>query len=283
MVNTLAPTVGGQTLTCADRSKWPGGGVAGTVTFPTIDEEATWVTNLCKGILWRAPSHRIAVVVRYRKRRAALDAAFAADTALPSFRWDQPFVDKEVVDPLRSALRRANPRAAAEATSVRDYLWQLADGATIQDPSLRESMSDATAWAADEFSDGNSFSDLAHRIATLDGGSILTTPGVHLLSGHSGKGQQFDWTIVAGLEEGTIPFFKADSRAALLEEARVLSVMVSRARHGVVMTRASSLYGRGKNPSRFLQLVEAHPSCFDEAGLREWLNSADWKALSKES
>jgi DNA helicase II / ATP-dependent DNA helicase PcrA len=280
MVNALAPTVGGQTLTCAEPDKWPGGGVAGTVSFADVHEEATWIVNLCKKILLRAPGHRIGVVARYHTRRTTLDAAFANDAEVPSFRWDQPFVDKAIVDPFRAALRRADPRAAARSASVRDYLWALVGGAKIQDPSQRESMSDAVAWAADQYSDGTEFNELAARIITLDGSSVLTTAGVHLLSGHSGKGQQFDWTIVAGLEEGTIPFFKATTSDALLEEARVLSVMISRARHGVVLSRVSSHSGWQKRPSRFLQPLQAHPSCRDHAGLVQWLNSADWPTLA---
>ena len=38
-----------------------------------------------------------------------------------------------------------------------------------------------------------------------DDTTLITVPGVHLLTGHIGKGQQFDWVIVIGAEEGCIP------------------------------------------------------------------------------
>jgi DNA helicase II / ATP-dependent DNA helicase PcrA len=280
MVNALAPTVGGQALTCAEPTHWPSGGVAGSVRFANTGDEAAWIYRFTKSIVERAPSHRIAVVARYQKRRAALDAAYAADLDAPSFRWDQPFVEKSIVDPLRAALRRADAQAAARTASVREYLWGLVGGSLIQDPSTREHMDDAVAWAADEYVDGTGFNEIAAKVATLDGDSILTTPGVHLLNAHLGKGQQFDWVVVAGLEEGTLPFFKAKTPEELLEEARVLSVMISRARHGVVLTRVSSLWNRQKAPSRFLAPLEAHPSCRDATSLIDWMNSADWGRLA---
>ena len=62
-------------------------------------------------------------------------------------------------------------------------------------------------------------------------------PGVHLLNAHTGKGQQFDWTLVVGLEEGHLPGRRNSCGDALDEEQRVLLVMLSRARHGLIVTR----------------------------------------------
>jgi DNA helicase-2/ATP-dependent DNA helicase PcrA len=69
-------------------------------------------------------------------------------------------------------------------------------------------------------------------------------PGVHLLNAHTGKGQQFDWVFVIGLEEGHLPGKRNNHGAALAEEQRVLLVMLSRARHGLVVTRTRTLDGR---------------------------------------
>lgn len=69
-------------------------------------------------------------------------------------------------------------------------------------------------------------------------------PGVHLLNAHTGKGQQFDWVFVVGLEEGHLPTKRNSQGDALAEEQRVLLVMVSRARHGLLMTRAHMLDGQ---------------------------------------
>ena len=64
-------------------------------------------------------------------------------------------------------------------------------------------------------------------------------PGVHLLNAHTGKGQQFDWVITCGLEEGHLPGRRNSAGSALDEEQRVLLVTLSRARHGVIVTRST--------------------------------------------
>jgi DNA helicase-2/ATP-dependent DNA helicase PcrA len=80
-------------------------------------------------------------------------------------------------------------------------------------------------------------------------------PGIHLLNAHTGKGQQFDWVLVPGLEEKHLPDRRSSAGAALDEEERVLLVMLSRARHGVVVTTATTLDGRygtyASTPSRW--------------------------------
>ena len=45
------------------------------------------------------------------------------------------------------------------------------------------------------------FFHVEKRIQVSDTDSLITRGGVHLLTGHAGKGQQFDWMVVVGLEE----------------------------------------------------------------------------------
>ena len=52
--------------------------------------------------------------------------------------------------------------------------------------------------------------------------------GLHLLNAHTGKGEQFDWVFVVGLEEGHLPTKKNSQSEALAEEQRVLLVMLSK-------------------------------------------------------
>lgn len=66
------------------------------------------------------------------------------------------------------------------------------------------------------------------------------TPGVHVLNAHVGKGQQFDWVVVMGLEDGHVPSIYSKTAAAILEDERILLVMVSRARKCLFLTHASS-------------------------------------------
>ncbi|MDF3283822.1 3'-5' exonuclease [Gordonia sp. N1V] len=109
-------------------------------------------------------------------------------------------------------------------------------------------------------------------------------PGIHVLTGHIGKGQQFDWAIIIGAEDGAIPDFRAKTPELQAEEARVLSVMISRARHGAIITYARDVEAQtGKRIRReespfFTQLTTANPLC--GPAIREWLDAADWTAIA---
>jgi DNA helicase-2/ATP-dependent DNA helicase PcrA len=132
--------------------------------------------------------------------------------------------------------------------------------------------------------DGNTPANVSKRIKVGDNSTLLTKPGVHLLSGHVGKGQQFDWGVVVGVEEDVVPFFEARTPEAIQEEARVLSVMMSRARHGVVLSFSASvptLAGRprGYSPSQFLT-PELRATLTDDAALVSWFSAADWAAVA---
>ncbi|RYF50243.1 MAG: ATP-dependent helicase, partial [Comamonadaceae bacterium] len=88
-------------------------------------------------------------------------------------------------------------------------------------------------------------------------------PGVHVLNAHVGKGQQFDWVVVMALEDGHVPSSYSKTAAAIVEDERILLVMVSRARKGLFLTHARSntnQYGRvfHNDPSRWWkQMVDA--------------------------
>ena len=106
--------------------------------------------------------------------------------------------------------------------------------------------------------------DLAAAVATCRHAPAVdkaVTPGVHFLTGHIGKGQEFDWVVVLGLEEGYIPDFRArEEDGGVDEELRVLHVMVSRARYGLVLAAASTSSTRAglvqATPSRWLNDLE---------------------------
>ena len=93
-------------------------------------------------------------------------------------------------------------------------------------------------------------------------------PGVHLLNAHTGKGQQFDWVFVVGLEEDHLPYKQNKHGDALAEELRVLIVMLSRARHGLVVTRVkmeNGLYGLyNKDESRWWSDIRVGLSSVEE-------------------
>jgi DNA helicase-2/ATP-dependent DNA helicase PcrA len=154
----------------------------------------------------------------------------------------------------------------------------------VQDPSSRTNLGEALSWCLDLMREGETAAGIRTRVRIGDERTLLSVPGVHLLTGHVGKGQQFDWVVVIGAEDGCIPDFRADTRATLAEESRILSVMVSRARHGVIVTHAKAVPSQKgrllrKDPSRYWSTL-AKGGLADASGINAWCDVVDWSAIA---
>jgi DNA helicase-2/ATP-dependent DNA helicase PcrA len=284
MVNGLAPLTGGQQLRSADPAGWPDGGLAGRAAFRTTAAEAEWVRNFASGVLGRAPRHRIGVLARTASRRRFADAAFER-SALRSYRWDDPLLDTDTAKLMKVMLAGLSESQLNAEDDVLALLRRVSGLESVYDPSTRQALIDALGWARDLLAEGQSPAQVRARIRTGDDETLLTAPGVHLLTGHIGKGQQFDWVVILGTEEGCIPDFRATTPQERAEEARVLSVMISRARHGVLLLRAAAVESLNgilwqKEPSSFLTAFEGIAQCRDRQGVIDWLCSADWSKLN---
>lgn len=284
MVNTLIPLTSGQVLTAADPASWPSDGLAGSVAHASADVEANWIVNTARAILTVAPRQRIGVLSRTAQRRRFVDAAFATSD-VPHFRWDDGVLDTDTAKLVRSMLTRLNIADYTAASDKVAFLRETIGFESIADVDVRKGTASALGWVQDLLADAVSPQGIRARIKVGDSSTLLTSAGVHLLSGHVGKGQQFDWVIVAGLEEGLVPFFLAKTADAIAEEARVLAVMISRARHGVVLSRAALVPTndgsvKRRRPSRFLELIAtAHP--LDNPDIIEWFRAVNWDNISR--
>ena len=93
--------------------------------------------------------------------------------------------------------------------------------------------------------------------------------------------------VVVGLEEDYLPIYhaiKEGSKAKLDEEARIFAVMLSRARHGVLVTSSTIVPDdydplRRKEKSRFLNSLNSTVMS-DLEDIRNWFKSADWQAIA---
>lgn len=285
MVNALSEAAYGQTLTSAAPASWPGGGVAAGVAFGDVRAEAEWVLAVAQFILAAAPNQRIAVITRANGRRRFIDEA-VHDTDAAYYRWDDPVLDAQTAAIVKAMLNRLDVVTLKEVNDQLAYLWNLAQGEGVQDPSTREYLTDALGWVIDLVDDGCTPADVRARIVIGDGDTLLTRPGIHLLNGHVGKGQQFDWVFVVGLEDGCLPDFRSTTPEAYDEELRVLSVMISRARHGVVLTWSGSVpawsgVAYSKNPSSFLRYFDDVSAFCGHEAFTAWLEAADWSAIQK--
>jgi DNA helicase-2/ATP-dependent DNA helicase PcrA len=187
---------------------------------------------------------------------------------------------------MKQVLGAWSPAEFGGAVDPVEYLRVVTGFDGVQDPNVRQGLTGAINWACDLLQAGESAASVRARIRIGDATTLLNVHGVHLLSAHIGKGQQFDWVIVLGLEQGSMPFFKADTVEANAEEARVLAVMMSRARHGLILTHAASvetLAGnqRAQEPSIFLSDVATAQGLLAHASAVSWIKNADWEALAE--
>lgn len=283
MVNTLASLTGGTTLTAADPASWPAGGLAAQTVFNTPDEEADWALKFSRFVLSSAPTHRIGIVARTASRRRFVDAAVEASD-VPSYRWEDGVLDTDSARIVKAMLSRLNVSDFRGAADPLAHLRKAAGLDGIQDPSTREALGSALNWCCDLLQQGLTTTAIKSRIRVGEDSTLLSVAGVHLLTGHVGKGQQFDWVLVVGAEDGGIPDFRATTPGELQEEARILSVMLSRARHGAVMMCARSVpaastgVAYSKRPSRFWSTIA--PACVDSPTAVAWLKAAPWKEIS---
>ncbi|MGJ8720855.1 MAG: UvrD-helicase domain-containing protein [Salinibacterium amurskyense] len=283
MVNALVPLTSGHTLSAADPTSWPSDGLAGSVSHRTADAEAAWVVNMARALLLRAPGQRIGVISRTGPRRRFVDAAFA-QTDVPHFRWDDGILDTDTAKLIKAMLARFDLARYLTMPDKVAFLREAASVETIADIDVLKGTVNALGWVFDLLSASVPPEEIQRRIRIGDASTLITSPGVHLLSGHVGKGQQFDWVVVVGVEEDFMPFLMAKTSDEITEEARVLSVMISRARHGVILSRADSVptnagKPRARTPSRFLaQIATSNP--YDAGETVAWFKGVDWEAIS---
>lgn len=102
---------------------------------------------------------------------------------------------------------------------------------------------------------GSFLADLA-----MAGRAAITRPGVRLLTIHAVKGLEFRAVAVVGLDEGSLPDFRASDDAALEEERRNAYVAITRAARELHLTwprvRSTRFGARTQQPSRFLSEME---------------------------
>ena len=283
MVNAMNPLTGGEDLASADPSKWPGGGLSGTMTFPHARDEATWIVNAAKFIISVAPTHRVAVMSRIKSRIRFIDEELDGMDDIQVHRWEDGILDTETAKIVRSTLAKLDLNDLNAQTDKLTYLRELAGLDRIDELDTRKALVDALTWVLERLGDGLDVETISSRVRVGDQATLINAPGVHVLSGHVGKGQQFDWVFVIGAEEGNMPFFRAQSAAELEEEARILGVMLSRARHGVVVTYSEVVpkadgVDKRRDLTRFGgELKSGGPR--DRAGLVKWLKEAPWGEL----
>lgn len=245
LLGVVSHQLGGQTLQSHDPEGWFEGGITAGVRFSTAAEEATFIRKTSAEILARQPSATIGIICRNGWRRKPIDGEFVASDT-PCTRWDLAVDDARVIDLISDGLSRLGGRPSLEALKA-----DLFSSIEATDVDTTSDVVDALAQLSDLADQAGSIAAALALFRIREDSVESIPPGVHLLNAHTGKGQQFDWVFIPGFEKGNMPSFLAKGKAQLEEEHRVLLVMLSRARHGVVLTRSQTLIskrGRPYNP-----------------------------------
>jgi DNA helicase II / ATP-dependent DNA helicase PcrA len=241
VVNAASAPLGGFALTAAEPACWPGGGAAASVIFATGIEEGRWIIQQCAAIMARDPVASIGVIARAGWRRRVIDSAFASSD-VPFTRWDLAIDNPAVVDILRAAWRSLPSRSSIDALEEKAL-----SGLAIGDSDTFNDVTDAISALRDMAADAGSVTRTLAQLRIRERTEAAAGPGVHVLNAHTGKGQQFDWVFIPGVEDFHMPSGQARTEAELAEEHRVLLVMLSRARHAVILSRAQSLISNAGN------------------------------------
>lgn len=236
MVNHVSARMGAAPLRAHNPGAWPGRGASAAAALGSVDQEAQFIAQVAQQIIEANPAASVGIIARSGWRRREIDKAFAGLPAIPSRRWDLAVEDPSILEHLRTAVARMPRDVTFEL--AREKVVAAIDPADVDTIEQVNDAFDQLA-AASPGSLRNALAQFRERY-----GNQAVSPGIHLLNAHTGKGQQFDWVFVSGLEENHLPDRRSTTGSLLAEEERVLLVMLSRARHGIVVTRVTTLEGR---------------------------------------
>jgi ATP-dependent DNA helicase UvrD/PcrA len=267
MVNSISACMGAAPLHAHDPAAWPGGGASAALDFTTSAAEAEFIANLCSQITCADPAASVGVISRSGWRRAAIDHALAQRSSIPCRHWDLAVEDPAVLDLIRNVVAGMPP-----GTKLDDARIKVIASLDSGDVDTIEQVNDAISQLGQAAAPGATARAALARFRARHNDAAVG-PGVHLLNAHTGKGQQFDWVIACGLEEGHLPDRRNSTGSALDEEQRVLLVILSRARHGVIATRRVLRDGRygpfPATPSRWWNTLAASATLDRKALERE--------------
>ena len=260
VVSATSTLLGGEAVTCALPDEWNGRGHVSVMRSPNTWHEAASLVELLGPWMAEHPNASVGVMARVGWRRREFEAA-ARDAGWAFEIWDYPIHKPRIVDLLRRHLPMALARAETDEAQMEE-LWLLcfeevgdADFDTLDDlneafDQLRELIGEAR------------LQGVIHRLRADPHPDAAVSPGLHVLTGHAGKGQQFDFVVVLGLEQDILPVYRATTEADLRAELSVLHVMVSRARERLIITVSRDVRSNPdrewlRQESRWLPVIEA--------------------------
>jgi DNA helicase-2/ATP-dependent DNA helicase PcrA len=260
LVSCIGSGIGGPRISSSDPTKWPDGGLVAGIRYQTQEEEARAVREIADFILDSHSDLSIGIIARVFYRRRAIDDAFRKVQDYPVRYWDNPAYSPDIVRILRAEMDTLEDDPELDDGERLSLLGAAAlAGVDPAEVDLRVDIAQAMEFLRDMVDAGIDLASAVGSIRVEESPHVPIGPGIHILNAHIGKGQQFDWVILLGMEEGIIPDKRAKGKA-LEEEQRTLLVMASRARSGVIATTvrfSDGMYGpKPERESRWWNLLE---------------------------
>lgn len=288
-VNSLSKITHSEQLTAAFPNHWGSGGLSAFASFGDERAEAIWIVKMVQEISRLCPNQRIGIIARTVSRIKGVKDMLTANK-IQYTDWSSGIFRPEIARALRCTCDDLSRKATEDIKfkSRLDIYRYIVERTTLQQGNAPEELNEACAWLFDQILERDTnlsrASEIRKNICEMRSDeNFATRKGIHCLTGHAGKGQQFDWVFIVGLEDGTIPFYKASTEQEIDEEARVLSVMISRARIGFVATSTKiNTYGYSRQPSFFLSLLQSASDFISGIDcIADWCAKADWQSISK--
>ncbi|MDJ0770968.1 MAG: 3'-5' exonuclease [Ilumatobacter sp.] len=257
-MSAISIGLGGSEISVAPDAGWSVEGEVVIERFADPGAEAARVIEVVSFWLAAHPDESIAVMVRAKHRREAVDAAVQAQ-GLTAEVWDFPAHRPGVVGLLVRHVGAAVRVAGEGVSGVEELFLRCAESVSGDDEALLDELSEAADSLIDLVREAP-LSEVVAGIRVASDPDSPTRPGLHLLNGHLGKGQGFDRVVVLGLEDGHVPYYRAKTKQEVKDELSVLHVMASRARKSLMFTVCHDVPFRGatwvRDPSRWLASIE---------------------------
>ncbi|MEE9416952.1 MAG: 3'-5' exonuclease, partial [Acidimicrobiales bacterium] len=225
-----------------------------------LDEEAVAVLKHIANIS-ADPTVTIGVVHRGGKRARTIMAT-ATDSGLAFEDWGLPTHAPSVVELINREARQCLAAGGTDEEILSSLEKCCRELVEPGDADLLDELAGAFEVLRTLVADGHQLEAAIASCRASAAPGVPVAPGLHVLTAHKGKGQEFDWVFVIGLEDGVVPDFRTKSQEQLDEELRILHVMVSRAKYGLVFSSIRTIttqYGtkKEKDPSPWLELLRS--------------------------
>lgn len=235
-VNAIAVLQNVPALTANDPYAWPPHARVLTLESEDWTAEGRSIVDRLEALIAGHPSTSVGVLARTGSRLAVIKQ-FLDEREIDYHDWTMPVHDARVLLLLR---RHLDGLPEDPEQAIVELTRRCCAGINAVEVSFHGEVITACDSLRDHVSAEVGVVDAIAMCRTGSPSDSPTPPGIHLLSGHAGKGQEFDVAVVVGLEEDCVPHYLNLDGSKLIEELRVLHVMVSRARRSLVVTRARS-------------------------------------------